>query len=457
MGDAGSAIDCNIVRPATAPVRSLSARLSVCTVLALSVYSGAVLAAQPFNNGGSASNGATIYANPSYDCGSCHGSPPTNPGSSQSAGPPGNVPGANVELVLAQAISTNYGGYMGTAFSGVFTTQQLTDLTAYIGNNVPPSASGFTYTTNIPYGASAYQISFVPYLNGTCTDLNSCNAATTYNGSITGAVVSNGSKGTVTATVNAGTGVAYFSYTANAGAFGTDSFTYHVTGPGGSSATQTVHVTIATPAAPTLSGVPTQNIAYSLTPTGVSIPLAGYISGVTNASPLSVNTSPTKGTVSISGETLTYTPVDPNYGNDSIILNVAGPGGTTAGTVPISINVGAPTDNGSTQNIAYNGGFTLDLSTLVSPYFSGATTFAIDQQPTDSTGTLSISGTSVTYTASPTFYGGTDTFKYHATSPGGAAGTSATVTINVATPPRPVASNSSSSVGLQFKWQRASA
>ena len=447
MGDAKHDCESSSTAPVGAGPRRLTRGLSICAVLALGAYSSVALANPPFNNGGNATTGSNLYT--ANACGSCHGMPPVLPGSAQDSGAPGNVPGANVETVLAEAISTNYGGYMGT-FSGDFTATDMTNLTAYIGNNVPPTASGFTYGTSIAYNSSNNTIPFTAFLNGTCSDLASCNAASSYNGSITGVVVGAAGHGTVSGAVNAGAGTANFTYTPNAGFFGADSFTYHVTGPGGSSSTVTVHVTIATPAAPTLSGVPTQNITYSTSPVGVAIPLGAYISGVVGATPLSVNTAPTKGTVSISGETLTYTPVDPNFGTDSVVLNVTGPGGTTTGTVPISINVPAPTDNGSTQTIAYNGSFTLDLSTLVSPYLSGTggTMLALDSQPLDSTGTISISGTSVTYTASPTFYGGTDSFKYHATSPGGAAGTSATITINVGNPPKPVASNSTASVAF---------
>jgi uncharacterized protein YhjY with autotransporter beta-barrel domain len=418
--------------------------------LVLGAFSSAAIAVQPFDNGGNATVGGQRYNGtngyPDYACGSCHGSPPTYPGMNQSAGAPGNVPAANVEMVMAQAISTNYGGYMGT-FSGDFTAGEMTDITAYIGQSVPPTATGFTYGTTIPYGSTNYSIPFAAYLNGTCTDLTSCNAASSYNGTITSVTTTAPAHGTVSASINTGTGAANFIYTPTAGYYGADTFTYTASGPGGNSGAQTVHVTVGLPPAPTLSGVPTQNIAYSLTPTGVSIPLAGYISGVVGATPLTLN-SVTKGTVTISGETVVYTPTDPNYGSASIVLNVVGPGGTTTGTVPISINVGAPTDNGTTENIAYNGSFTLNLSTLVSPYFPGNTTFFLDSQPTDATATLAISGTSVSYTASPTFYGGTDSFTYHAVSPGGAVGPTATVTINVANPAAPVASNSSSSVAF---------
>jgi uncharacterized protein YhjY with autotransporter beta-barrel domain/mono/diheme cytochrome c family protein len=445
MGDAKQGCKLNRAAPQGTRTSRAPRRLSICAVLALCAYSCAALAAQPFNNGGTAANGQTIYQSGTYGCSGCHGSPNPQANMPQS---PGNLPAANVAQVLVDAINTDAGGYMNT-FAGDFTSAQMTDITAYIGNYTPPTASGFTYTTAIPYGASNYQFSFASYLNGTCTDLNSCNAASSYNGTITGiTIVAGASKGTVTPIINTGTGTAVFNYTATAGKYGADSFTYKATGPGGSSATVTVNVTIATPPAPTLSGVPTQNIAYSASPSGVSIPLAAYISGVVSATPLTINTGPTKGTVSISGETLTYTPNAADYGADSIVLNVVGPGGTTTGTVPISINVGAPTDNPATEDIAYNGSFTLNLSTLVTPYFAGATTFAIDQQPTDSTAALTITGTSVTYTASPTFYGGTDTFKYHAISPGGTPGLSGTVTININTPPTPVANSSSTSVAF---------
>src|SRR3546814_7222472 len=53
-------------------------------------------------------------------------------------------------------------------------------------------------------------------------------------------------------------------------------------------------------------------------------------------------------------------------------------------------------------------------------------------------GTVSVSGKTVTYTPSSTYYGGADSFTYTATNPGGASAP-ATVTITIGAPAAPTA------------------
>ncbi|WP_010545311.1 beta strand repeat-containing protein, partial [Sphingomonas elodea] len=96
-------------------------------------------------------------------------------------------------------------------------------------------------------------------------------------------------------------------YTPASGYFGSDSFTYTATGPGGTSAPGTVTLTVSTPAAPTAANA-SADVAYGST--GQAIPLAP--SGVFTT--LAIGTAPTKGAVTIAGTTATYVPTAGAFG-----------------------------------------------------------------------------------------------------------------------------------------------
>ncbi|SFL08500.1 Ig-like domain-containing protein, partial [Rhodanobacter glycinis] len=205
---------------------------------------------------------------------------------------------------------------------------------------------------------------------------------------------------------------------------GTDSFTYTATNPGGTSSPATVTITVGVPAAPTVAAK-SISTAYN---TAATIDLTGSITGV-DITGVTIGTAPTHGTVSVSGKTVTYTPSSSYYGgSDSFTYTATNPGGTSAPAI-VSITVGlpaAPTVTAKNVTTVYNTPASIDLSGAITGV--DITSVAIASAP--SHGTVSVSGKTVTYTPSSTYYGGTDSFTYTATNPGGTS-TPATVTMTV--------------------------
>ena len=216
-------------------------------------------------------------------------------------------------------------------------------------------------------------------------------------------------------------------YTPNAGSYGSDSFTFTATGPGGTSAPATASVTVALPAAPTVSAKAIST-AYN---TAGSVNLAP--SGVYTS--VAVATAPTKGAVSISGTTATYTPNDGTYGADSFTYNAVGIGGTS-GTAAVTVSVAAPappTVSNTSLTASYNGSgsVVLPVGGLYSSIgFPGGSPVH---------GVLSLTGATVTYIPTAGYYGA-DSFTYNATGLGGTSAT-ATVYVTVPRPPPPTAGN----------------
>ncbi|MDG2535816.1 Ig-like domain-containing protein [Sphingomonas sp. HITSZ_GF] len=224
-------------------------------------------------------------------------------------------------------------------------------------------------------------------------------------------------------------------YTPTAGYHGSDSFTYNATGPGGTSDTKQVTITVATPAAPTVSAV--SGVAVPYNSTGTTIDLSSAITGVHSSIATSV---PSHGTVSIAGDVVTYTPVAGYYGADSFTYTATGPGGTSA-PATVSLTVATPAApvaaNKSGVAVPYaSTGTAIDLSASITGVHSG---IAIGTNPAH--GTVSIAGDVVTYTPAATHYGA-DSFTYTATGPGGTSAP-ATVSLTVANPPAPVTADKS--------------
>lgn len=143
-------------------------------------------------------------------------------------------------------------------------------------------------------------------------------------------------------------------YTPSTGYYGPDSFTFNATGPGGTSGTATVNVTVGTPAAPGVSNK-TLTTAYgvagavNLAPTGVYTSMA-------------IPTGPAHGTATISGTTATYTPAAGYSGADSFTFTATGPGGTSsAATVSVTVQTNPTiivTSASNLRTLANNAGYT---------------------------------------------------------------------------------------------------
>jgi len=122
-------------------------------------------------------------------------------------------------------------------------------------------------------------------------------------------------------------------YVPATGYFGADSFTYTATGPGGTSASATVSITVGTPAAPTVAPV-SANVDFNSSGQAVTLAPSGVYTSLDA-------TQPAHGTVTVSGSTATYTPATGYYGTDSFTYTAAGPGGVS-GPATVSLTIAQP-------------------------------------------------------------------------------------------------------------------
>jgi uncharacterized protein YhjY with autotransporter beta-barrel domain len=179
---------------------------------------------------------------------------------------------------------------------------------------------------------------------------------------------------------------------------------------------------VANPAAPVFK--PSGTFTVSATGTGSSSPLVFAIGTSSSA------------VCSIQGSTVTTL----SAGGCTVTANQAGDGSHTAApqvTLVVTIsNPPPPTTGNVTANTNYNTAATINLSSAIAGI--DVTSVAIAKAPQH--GTASVSGESITYTPSSTFYGGTDSLTYTATNPGGTS-SPATVTITVAPSAVPVAAS----------------
>ncbi len=205
---------------------------------------------------------------------------------------------------------------------------------------------------------------------------------------------------------------------------GTDSFTYTATNPGGTSSPATVTVTVGQPGAPTAAAA-SATTSYN---TAASINLASAIAGV-DITAVNIAGSPSHGTVSVLGETVTYTPSSTFYGGtDSFTYTATNPSGTsTPATVTVTVGQAAiPTVAAASATTPYDTATSINLTSAI----AGVDITAVSIVGSPSHGTVSVSGETVTYTPSSTFYGGTDSFTYTAINPSGHSAP-ATITVTV--------------------------
>jgi uncharacterized protein YhjY with autotransporter beta-barrel domain len=198
-----------------------------------------------------------------------------------------------------------------------------------------------------------------------------------------------------------------------------DTFTYKVTGPGGTSGTATVTLQVGLPPAPT-AAPKAVNVIYN---TPDHIDLSGSVTGVSMS--IAVATAPTHGTTSISGYTLTYTPTTGYLGPDSLTYTTTGPGGTSApATLTITV-VALPTVAPPVSiKVNLNSPTTINLANYITG--SGITGVQITAPPVH--GGATTSGTTVTYTPTLNFFG-QDSFSYKAFGVGGTATGVITITV----------------------------
>ena len=360
--------------------------------------------------------------------------------------------------VAAKSVTTAYDTAAAIDLSGSITGVDITTVTigtapthgtvSVSGETVTytPSSTyyggsdSFTYTATNPGGTSAPATVTITVGAPTAPTAAAKSVSTAYNtaatidlsGSITGVDITAVTIGTAPTHGTVSVSGETVTYTPSSTYYGgSDSFTYTATNPGGTSAPATVTITVGAPAAPT-AATKSVTTAYN---TAATIDLSGSITGV-DITAVTIGTAPTHGTVSVSGKTVTYTPSSTYYGgSDSFTYTATNPGGTSA-PATVTITVGAPeapTAAARSVSTAYNTAATIDLSGSITGVDITAVT--IGTAPTH--GTVSVSGKTVTYTPSASYYGGSDSFTYTATNPGGTSAP-ATVTITVGLPPVPV-------------------
>jgi Ca2+-binding RTX toxin-like protein len=237
--------------------------------------------------------------------------------------------------------------------------------------------------------------------------------------------VTNGANGTVTFLANGS-----LTYTPNANFNGSDSFTYTVTS-GGVIETATVNVTVtpvndATVITGGTSGVGNEDTAI----TGTL--LATDADGLADGTVFGVTGAAAHGTATINAATgaWSYTPVADYNGADSFIVTITDDAGNTT-TQVIALTVNAVAD------IAADTATTNEDTPIVITAASLLANDSFEGTPTITTvggavgGTVSLSGTDITFTPTAN-YNGPASFTYTVTSP---AGVTETATVNVTVVP----------------------
>ena len=226
-------------------------------------------------------------------------------------------------------------------------------------------------------------------------------------------------------------------YTPNAGFSGSDSFGYTVTdtATGLVSNTATVSITVTpAPVANSQSVIANLGVATAITLTSTD----------PNGDPLTfqVTAGPSSGTLTGSGASRTYTPNSGFSGSDSFQYTATDTTtGLVSNTATVSITV-TPAPVASSQTVTANQGVAKAITLASTDPNGDPLTFQVTAGP--SSGTLTGSGASRTYTSNSGF-SGSDSFRFTATDTAtGLVSNTATVSITVT--PGPVASSQSVTV-----------
>jgi large repetitive protein len=362
--------------------------------------------------------------------------------------------GTGTAIDLSPAITGVHSGVTIATAPAHGTVSVAGDVVTYTPTAGYYGADSFTYVANGPGGASPAATVTLGVDNppapvaadrsGVAVAYGSSGTAIDLSGSVTGVhsaitVATQPTHGAVTVAGDVVT------YVPAAGYFGVDSFTYTATGPGGTSAPATVSLSVAIPPAPAAADKSGVTIAYNSS--GTAIDLSPSVSGVHTA--LAIATAPAHGTVTVSGDVVTYVPTPNYYGADSFTYTATGPGGTSApATVRLTVATPPPpvTEPGastvaSRSTTTQGSSTSIDLSSLVDGVYD---TIRIETPPQH--GTVVLQGGSsartvrggvaapdspvvAVYTPAPGF-AGTDSFTFVAVGPGGTSAP-ATVTITV--------------------------
>jgi uncharacterized protein YhjY with autotransporter beta-barrel domain len=335
--------------------------------------------------------------------------------------PSAAAPGQTVTIAGSGFFGTSevrFGSTPAVSFTIDITGDSITAIAPNGSGTVPISVT--TDAGTFTGGSFTFQAPTVNAVNTSVAFDSSNNAIplTVSGNPVSVAVASAASHGT---TQVSGTSI---TYTPAVGYTGADSFTYTASNSAGTSAPATVSITVNPPPVPTVAAA-SATTSYN---TATSINLASAISGV-DITGVNIASNPSHGTVSVSGETVTYTPSSTFYGGtDTFTYTATNPGGaSTPATITVTVGtVAVPTAANMSATTPYNTATDIHLASAI----SGTDITAITITSNPSHGTVSVSGETVTYTPSSIYYGGTDSFTYTATNPGGHSAP-ATVTITV--------------------------
>ncbi|GAA2696765.1 Ig-like domain-containing protein [Actinoplanes palleronii] len=221
-------------------------------------------------------------------------------------------------------------------------------------------------------------------------------------------------------------------YTPAAGWAGDDPFTYAITDASGGSATAVV--TVRTPNAPPVAA---DDAGAVDTGGSVTVPVTANDTDP-NGDPLTVTAvvpqNPAAGTVTFTGATITFTPVNSFVGVATFTYTVSD--GAASATAQLTVNVAnaVPTAADDQATVAYLGAVTIPV--LANDQDINGDTLIIDSFVAPTDGTASILGTGIVYQGAPGF-SGVVTFSYRIDDQHGGLA-AATITVTVADAP-PVA------------------
>jgi hypothetical protein len=222
-------------------------------------------------------------------------------------------------------------------------------------------------------------------------------------------------------------------YTPAQGYSGSDLFTFTATNPGGN-AVGTVTITVsAPPPAPVAN-----NQAVTVTSnTPLAVTLTSTMGG--SSTTYAIATGPAHGTLTGTAPNMTYVSTAGYIGADSFTFTASNLGGSSTGTVNVTVVPLAPVAANQTATVAFNTAAAVTLAATG----TGQLTYAVVGQPAH--GMVTLTGAVATYTPATAFIG-TDSFTFTASNAGGASNV-AKVSLTVLPAP-PVASNQSVSVAF---------
>lgn len=147
---------------------------------------------------------------------------------------------------------------------------------------------------------------------------------------------------------------------------------------------------------------------------------------------IAISSSPAHGTATVSGVSVVYTPTHDFFGTDTLSYTATGPGGTSApATVTITVTpLAVPTV--ASQSATVLAGNTVSINPTTGATGAPFTAIAIVKAP--SSGTATVTGSAINYSADPSASGQV-TFTYTLTN---AFGVSQPATVTITVDPRPI-------------------